>query len=109
LPADIDWASIADPTTTTVVYMPTKTLPDLVAKALMAGLDPQTPAMAVERATRPDERVIAAPIAALPARLTAAAPSGPVIVLIGRTCAHYAGECEIEAVAPVALSAARAR
>ncbi len=110
LPADIDWASIADPTTTTVVYMPTRTLPDLVAKALMAGLDPQTPAMAIERATRPDERVIAATIAALPARLAAAAPSGPVIVLIGRTCAHqYTAEREIEAVPPVALSAARAR
>jgi len=27
LPDDIDWASIADPAVTTVVYMPTKTLP----------------------------------------------------------------------------------
>src|SRR6202790_3840118 len=32
LPADIDWASVADPAVTTVVYMPTKTLPELVAK-----------------------------------------------------------------------------
>ena len=31
LPADIDWLSLADPAVTTVVYMPTKTLPELVA------------------------------------------------------------------------------
>ncbi len=67
LPADIDWASVADPAVTTVVYMPTKTLPELVSRAVQAGLDPQTPAVAVERATRPDERVIAATISELPA------------------------------------------
>ncbi len=32
LPADIDYVSLADPAVTTVVYMPTKTLPDLVAQ-----------------------------------------------------------------------------
>jgi len=89
LPADIDWASVADPAVTTVVYMPTKTLPELVANAVQAGLDPATPAVAVERATRADERVIAATIADLPARLAAEALSGPVIVMIGRTLADY--------------------
>ena len=89
LPADIDWTSVADPAVTTVVYMPTKTLPELVAHAVQAGLDPATPAVAVERATRADERVIAATIADLPARLAAEAPSGPVIVMIGRTLADY--------------------
>jgi uroporphyrin-III C-methyltransferase / precorrin-2 dehydrogenase / sirohydrochlorin ferrochelatase len=89
LPADIDWPSIADPAATTVVYMPTKTLAELVARAREAGLDAATPAIAVERATRPDERIIAATIADLPARLAAAPPSGPVVVLIGRVFAAY--------------------
>ena len=89
LPADIDWASIADPAVTTVVYMPIKTLPELVANAVQAGLDPASPAVAVERATRADERVIAATIADLPARLAAEALTGPVIVMIGRALADY--------------------
>ena len=89
LPADIDWASVADPAVTTVVYMPTKTLPELVANAVQAGLDPATPAVAVERATRADERVIAATIADLPARLAAEALTGPVIVMIGRALTEY--------------------
>jgi len=87
LPADIDWASLADPAVTSIVYMPTKTLSDLVATAVAAGLDPTTPAVAVERATRADERVIAATIANLPARLAAEPPAGPVIVMIGRVFA----------------------
>jgi uroporphyrin-III C-methyltransferase/precorrin-2 dehydrogenase/sirohydrochlorin ferrochelatase len=87
LPADIDWQGLADPAVTTVVYMPTKTLPDLVAAALKAGIDPKTPAVAVMSATRADERVIAANIAGLPARLAAERPSGPVIVMIGRVFA----------------------
>jgi uroporphyrin-III C-methyltransferase/precorrin-2 dehydrogenase/sirohydrochlorin ferrochelatase len=89
LPADIDWSNLADPAVTTVVYMPTKTLPELVANAVQAGLDPATPAVAVERATRADERVIAATIGDLPARLAAEPPSGPVIVMIGRALADY--------------------
>jgi uroporphyrin-III C-methyltransferase/precorrin-2 dehydrogenase/sirohydrochlorin ferrochelatase len=89
LPADIDWASIADPSVTTVVYMPVRTLPQLVAAACKAGLDPSTSAVAVERATRSDERVIAATIADLPARVAEEPPSGPVIVMIGRAFAEY--------------------
>jgi uroporphyrin-III C-methyltransferase/precorrin-2 dehydrogenase/sirohydrochlorin ferrochelatase len=89
LPADIDWASVADPAVTTVVYMPTKTLPELVANAVQAGLDPATPAVAVERATRSDERVFAATIADLPARLAAGALTGPLIVMIGRALSDY--------------------
>jgi uroporphyrin-III C-methyltransferase / precorrin-2 dehydrogenase / sirohydrochlorin ferrochelatase len=89
LPADIDWASLADPAVTTVVYMPTRTLPELVAAAVQAGLDPATPAVAIERATRTDERVVAATIADLPARLAAEPPSGPLVVMIGRVFAEY--------------------
>jgi uroporphyrin-III C-methyltransferase/precorrin-2 dehydrogenase/sirohydrochlorin ferrochelatase len=74
---------------TTVVYMPTRTLPELVAHALQAGLDPATPAVAVERATCADERVVAVAIADLPARLAAEPPTGPVVVMIGRVFAEY--------------------
>jgi uroporphyrin-III C-methyltransferase/precorrin-2 dehydrogenase/sirohydrochlorin ferrochelatase len=106
LPADIDWTSLADPAVTTVVYMPTKTLPALVANAIQAGLDPATPAVAVERATRADERVIAATIAALPARLVAEPPSGPLIVMVGRALAEYVDAATGEGT-PAALAATR--
>jgi uroporphyrin-III C-methyltransferase/precorrin-2 dehydrogenase/sirohydrochlorin ferrochelatase len=105
LPPDIDWASIADPSVTTVVYMPVKTLPQLVATARQAGLDPSTPAVAIERATRSDERVIAATIADLPVRLAAEPPSGPVVVMIGRAFAEYVEAAATQPYIPSGMSA----
>ena len=84
LPADLDWRSLADPATTTAIYMPSKTLDALVTRAVAEGLDPQTPAMAIARATRPDQAVVAAPISELPARLAQAALPGPALVMPGR-------------------------
>lgn len=99
LPQDIDWQSLADPATTTAVYMPMKTLSALVERAIAAGLDPQTPAVAVARATRPDQQHIAAPIGALPARLMAAALPGPLLVIIGHVTEAAMREHGLEAAA----------
>jgi uroporphyrin-III C-methyltransferase/precorrin-2 dehydrogenase/sirohydrochlorin ferrochelatase len=85
LPQDIDWKVLADTATTTAIYMPTRTLAELVAKAVAEGLDPATPAVAVARATRPDQQAIHAPIGALPRELAAAALPGPVLVMLGST------------------------
>ena len=87
LPDDIDWRALADPATTTAIYMPVKTLNALVAKATAEGLDPQTPAIAISRATRPDQKVVAAPVAQLSARIAAAELPGPVLVMLGRAMA----------------------
>ena len=91
LPADLDWQSLADPATTTAIYMPIRTLAALVEKATAEGLDPRTPALAIARATRPDQAVVSAPIGELPARLAQAALPGPVLVMLGRVFGDYAG------------------
>jgi uroporphyrin-III C-methyltransferase / precorrin-2 dehydrogenase / sirohydrochlorin ferrochelatase len=103
LPNDIDWQSLADPAATTVVYMPVNTLPALIAKASLAGLDPATPGVAVVNSTRAEERRIAGRVADLPALLAAQPPSGPVIVMIGRVFADYTQETA-DAAAPIAPS-----
>ena len=89
LPDNIDWRSLADPAVTTIIYMPKKTLSELTAKAITAGLDPSTPSLAIAQATRPDEIVISDSIANLPARLDAEKLSGPVLVMIGSVAAGY--------------------
>jgi uroporphyrin-III C-methyltransferase/precorrin-2 dehydrogenase/sirohydrochlorin ferrochelatase len=88
LPGDIDWNSLADPATTTAIYMPVKTLMALTAAAIAEGLDPRTPALAIARATRPDQAVIAAPVAELAARLAQDNLAGPVLVMIGHAVAR---------------------
>jgi uroporphyrin-III C-methyltransferase/precorrin-2 dehydrogenase/sirohydrochlorin ferrochelatase len=50
-------------------------------------LPPTTPAVAIARATRPDEVILAGTLAELPTRLTQAALTGPVLVMIGQVLA----------------------
>lgn len=96
LPEDLDWRALADPAATTVVYMGLATLQALATRLVATGLDPQTPAALVERATYDDERIITAPIAALPARLVELqardnALRGPALVIIGHAVALGGG------------------
>ena len=91
VPADLDWKSLADSTTTTAVLMPTRTLAALAEKAIAEGLDPRTPALAISRATRPDQAVVTASIAKLPEQLAQAGLPGPVLVMIGNTVSSANG------------------
>jgi siroheme synthase len=45
------------------------------------------PALAIARATRPDQQVVAASINELPAKLAEANLPGPVLVILGRVTA----------------------
>ena len=89
LPADFYWQSLADPKATTIVYMPAKTIAEFAERAIGHGLDPATPAIAVARATRPDEQIVASTISQLPQQLAVNAVPGPLLVLIGRALAEY--------------------
>jgi uroporphyrin-III C-methyltransferase/precorrin-2 dehydrogenase/sirohydrochlorin ferrochelatase len=93
LPDDLDWASIADPSATTAIYMPTRTFAALAEKALAQGLDSATPVIAVSRATRPDEMVIAGTLADMAGRLAVEKPQGPLLVLMGRVLENYSAAC----------------
>jgi uroporphyrin-III C-methyltransferase/precorrin-2 dehydrogenase/sirohydrochlorin ferrochelatase len=88
LPADIDWSAVADGAATTVVYMPKRTLAELTEIAVSHGLDPNTAALAVANATRPDEQVFVSTVGAIAAALGAAHPDGPVLVMIGEALRH---------------------
>jgi uroporphyrin-III C-methyltransferase / precorrin-2 dehydrogenase / sirohydrochlorin ferrochelatase len=90
LPEDVDWDALCDPRAATVVYMGVRTLAGLSQRLLKHGIDPQTPALLVERATWPDERRIFGTIADLPEKVTAADPKGPCILFIGHTYDHAA-------------------
>jgi uroporphyrin-III C-methyltransferase/precorrin-2 dehydrogenase/sirohydrochlorin ferrochelatase len=102
LPADIDWASLADPSTTSVIYMPKRTLAQLTATALAHGLAPDTPALAVVAATQPHQQTIVGTVADIAGRLAAAAAAGPVLVMIGRALAATAEQATGDAIEPPA-------
>jgi uroporphyrin-III C-methyltransferase/precorrin-2 dehydrogenase/sirohydrochlorin ferrochelatase len=88
LPDDLDWQALADARATTAVYMGVKTLPLLIERLLASGIAPETPALFIESASRPEERIIAAPLSDLSAKVAVAGPSGPGLVLIGAVVGH---------------------
>jgi uroporphyrin-III C-methyltransferase/precorrin-2 dehydrogenase/sirohydrochlorin ferrochelatase len=84
LPPDIAWEAIADPAATTILYMPGRTLAEFRNRAIAAGIDPLTPAIAVKNATRPTSARIDGTIMSLPELLPSLPTEGPVLVMVGR-------------------------
>jgi uroporphyrin-III C-methyltransferase / precorrin-2 dehydrogenase / sirohydrochlorin ferrochelatase len=80
---DIDWSSLADPTATTVVYMPKRTLGDIAAAAIAHGLDPATPAFVIADVTRAGETVVRGTIGDIASRIDARTLAGPALMMIG--------------------------
>jgi uroporphyrin-III C-methyltransferase/precorrin-2 dehydrogenase/sirohydrochlorin ferrochelatase len=96
LPEDIDWSAIADPVSTTLLYMPRHTLAQFARAAIDHGLDPATPAAAIASATRADQAHVAGDIAGI-AALAETLPAGaPVIVIIGRVARHALAASDLQ-------------
>ena len=83
LPEDFDWSALADRGATTAVYMGNRTLPELSQRLLEHGADPETPAYLIERASLPDQRIIAGTISDLPGKIADETIKGPVLLLFG--------------------------
>jgi uroporphyrin-III C-methyltransferase / precorrin-2 dehydrogenase / sirohydrochlorin ferrochelatase len=94
---DIDWRSLADPSATTVVYMPKRTLGDIAAAAIAHGLDPATPALVVADVTRAGETVIRGTIGDIASRVEAHSLAGPALMMIGRVLAPQAAVASADA------------
>ncbi|WP_029003642.1 siroheme synthase CysG [Azorhizobium doebereinerae] len=94
LPRDLDFHALSDKAATTVVYMPRRTLPDLVGELAAAGIDPATPAVAVFSVTRAEEKIVWAPVSGLAAAVSAAAEAGaagPCIIIYGHALSAAEG------------------
>lgn len=80
---EYDWASLADATSTTAFYMGAKTFADMVPRLLAAGLDPDTPALAISAATTPRQAHRRCRVSELPAALAQLSRSEPCLIMIG--------------------------
>ncbi|OIW11782.1 hypothetical protein TanjilG_14322 [Lupinus angustifolius] len=74
----------ADPDSTLVVYMGLSTLPSLAQKLMHHGLSPQTPAVAIERGTTPQQRMVFAELKDLAENITSAGLVSPTLIIIGK-------------------------
>ena len=83
LPGDLNLIALADPATTTVVYMGKRTFPLLVEKLIAHGLPPETPALLAEAVSTPDQRLHRTTVAALAEALKAEVTPAPALILYG--------------------------
>jgi uroporphyrin-III C-methyltransferase len=83
LPADLNWAALADPDSTTVVYMGKRTFPALVAKLIEHGMAADTPALLAESLGRDDQRLLRTTIAALAQELAQGVGPATAVILFG--------------------------
>ena len=86
--------ALVDPHTTLVIYMGLGTLPRLAAQLQAAGLEPGTPAAAVERGTTPEQRVVYSPLEELPQRVADAKLKSPTLIIVGSVVALAPGWAE---------------
>lgn len=77
----------ADPDTTLVVYMGLSTLPSLAPKLMKHGLPPDTPAVAVERGTTPQQRMVFSMLKDLVDEVKSAELVSPTLIIIGKVVA----------------------
>jgi uroporphyrin-III C-methyltransferase len=83
LPADLNWAALADPHAMTAVYMGKRTFPALAARLIEHGLSPDTPALLAEAIGHADQRLVRSTIADLALHLASENISLTAVILYG--------------------------
>jgi uroporphyrinogen III methyltransferase / synthase len=82
----IDWSKVGA-AETIVLFMGLVNFPDIAKELIAKGRSPETPAMAVRWATRPDQHTIAGTLATLPGLIVDAGLKPPATIVIGEVVA----------------------
>jgi len=96
---DLNWASLADPDTTLIVYMGRTNVARIVEQLLAHGLPADTPAAAIVDGTRPEQVCRLSSLAELPEAVSVLDRAAPTLLVIGRvvsladTLEWYAPRC----------------
>ncbi|MFI4976625.1 MAG: uroporphyrinogen-III C-methyltransferase [Caulobacterales bacterium] len=82
---DLDWAMLAKPNQTVVIYMGLTTAAGISGRLMDAGRAGSTPALIVENASLPNERRVVTTLAGLPS--AAESLRGPALLIVGEAMA----------------------
>jgi uroporphyrin-III C-methyltransferase len=81
--AEQNWAGLAGPGRTLVIYMGLANAHGIADKLIADGLAPQTPVAIIENATRPDQRVLRSLLADLGDLVARGAVASPALIVVG--------------------------
>jgi len=109
--AELDWAGLARPNHTVVIYMGLTALEQICARLIEHGLPPTLPAAVVQQGTTQAQRIVSGTLADLAARVDAAGLSSPCLTIVGevvrlRESLEWFETAAQQAPAPAQLSAA---
>ncbi len=82
-----DWSGLAGRGRTLVIYMGVATAEGIADKLIADGLAPAMPVAVIENATRPEMRVLRAPIAGLAALVERERVKSPAVIVVGEVAA----------------------
>ncbi len=83
LPEGLNWAALADPAATTVVYMGKRTSATLAENLQQHGLSGETPVLLAQNVSKPDQSITRSTLAHLGALVADEGSDGPALILIG--------------------------
>ena len=93
LPDDIDWTSIADPSTTTIFYMGGRTAGQIAARLISHGLSAETPVAIATAVSQPGQRIARATLGRLGQAVGGIDATKPVVIGVGKVFGLAAGAC----------------
>ena len=85
---DLDWATLADPRATLAIYMGKAAARTVSARLIAVGMPRTTPALMVENASLPNERLIATRLDMLEFAAAPGLTDGPAVLIVGAAVGH---------------------
>jgi uroporphyrin-III C-methyltransferase len=83
LPTGLNWAALADPDATTVIYMGKRTSAALASNLQAHGLAADTPVLLAQNISKPDQKLTRGTLGTLARIVADEATDGPGLILIG--------------------------
>ncbi|MGA2023281.1 MAG: siroheme synthase CysG [Steroidobacteraceae bacterium] len=105
----LDWRSLAAPAQTVVFYMGIAQIPRIVERLHAQGAPLERPVAIIERATLPEQRVVAGTLGDIAARAREAGVSAPALLIVGDVAGRAAGAAQSAATAGAAALERRGR
>lgn len=83
LPEDLNFAALADPQATTVIFMGKRTFGELTRRLTGAGMSPDTPALLAESVSTSSQKLVRGTLASMERLIAEEASDGPALILLG--------------------------
>lgn len=96
----LDWHHLAGPHRTVVFYMGVAQLAQIVARLRSAGAPAEHPAVVIERATLPEQRILRGTLETIAAIVQAATVAAPALLIVGEVAAFAGADALVATAVP---------